>query len=260
METANKKLALITGATSGIGMATAKLLAANDFNIIITGRREKLLDKLEAELLKANEIEVYAMAFDIQNKLEVEKAFDQLPEDWKKIDVLVNNAGLAAGLEDIASGSTDDWDRMIDTNVKGLLYMSKAVSKGMIEKKSGHIINVSSIAGKEAYKNGNVYCATKSAVLALTQGMRLDFLKYGIKVSSICPGAVETDFSIVRFHGDEERAAQVYNDTIPLYAEDIAEAILFMATRPAHVNIDDMLIMPTMQGLSREVKHFSDEK
>lgn len=260
METANKKLALITGATSGIGMATAKLLANNDFNIIITGRRENLLDKLEAELLKANEVEVYTMAFDIQNKAEVEKAFNQLPDNWKNIDLLVNNAGLAAGFEDIVSGNTNDWDQMIDTNVKGLLYISKAVAKVMIENKSGHIINISSIAGKEAYKNGNVYCATKSAVLALTQGMRLDFLKYGIKVSSICPGAVETDFSIIRFHGDEERAAQVYQDTTPLYAEDVAEAILFMATRPAHVNIDDMLIMPTMQGLSREVKRIADDK
>ena len=260
MEITNNKIALITGATSGIGMATAKLLASNNFNLIITGRREELLDKLEAELLSTNDIMVYSLAFDVRIKSEVEKAFNQLPAEWQDVDVLINNAGLAVGYEDIVEGSTDDWEQMIDTNVKGLLYMSKVVATKMIARKSGHIVNLSSIAGKEAYKNGNVYCATKSAVLSLTQGMRLDFLKYGIKVSSICPGAVETDFSITRFHGDEERAAKVYDDTTPLYAEDIADAILFMVTRPAHVNIDDMLIMPTMQGLSREVRHFSDDK
>ncbi len=248
-----KPIALITGATAGIGRATAKLLAANNYNVIITGRRAELIHDLEEDIIKSTSADVYSLAFDVRNNEEVESALSSLPEEWKNISVLINNAGLSAGLEPINEGSLDDWNRMIDTNVKGLLSITKIVSNWMIPKKSGHIINISSIAGKEAYANGGVYCATKYAVDALTKSMRLDFLKHNIKVGSICPGMVETEFSIVRFHGDEEKAANVYKGLTPLYAEDIAETILFMVTRPAHVNIDDVLIMPTAQGFTRDV-------
>lgn len=248
-----RSIALITGATSGIGRATAKLLAAHNYDVIITGRRGELLGELEENIIKSTGAEVYSLVFDVQDKDQVDQAIDSLPEDWKNIAVLINNAGLSAGLEPLNEGSIDDWNRMIDTNVKGLLYITKRVSNLMIENKTGHIINVSSIAGKEAYANGSVYCATKFAVEAITKSMRLDFLKHNIKVGSISPGMVETEFSIVRFHGDEERAANVYKGFTPLFAEDIAETILFMVTRPAHVNIDDVLIMPTAQGFTRDV-------
>lgn len=247
-----KPIALITGATSGIGKATAKLLAANNYNLIITGRRNHLLEELEETILKSSESEVMSLCFDIRNNAEVENAIHNLPEEWQPIDVLINNAGLAAGLEPVHEGDLDDWDRMIDTNIKGLLYITRLVANNMIERKKGHIINVSSIAGKEAYANGGVYCATKFGVEALTKSMRLDFLKHNIKVGSISPGAVETEFSIVRFHGDEEKAGNVYKGFTPLYAEDIAETILFMVSRPPHVNIDDVLIMPTAQAFTRE--------
>lgn len=246
-----KPIALITGATSGIGRATAKLLASNNFNVIITGRRSVQLQEVEEDILKSTNSEVFTLNFDITDFLQVEQAVNSLPEQWKSISLLVNNAGLAAGLEPIHEGNLTDWNSMIDTNIKGLLYITKLVSPFMIQKKSGHIINVSSIAGKEAYANGGVYCSTKHAVEALTKSMRLDFLKYNIKVGSISPGAVETEFSIVRFHGDTDKAAAVYEGFTPLHAEDIAESILFMATRPQHVNIDDILIMPTAQGFTR---------
>jgi 3-hydroxy acid dehydrogenase / malonic semialdehyde reductase len=248
-----RAIALITGATSGIGMATARLLAANDYNVIITGRRNHLLENLEESIMKASGAEVYSLNFDVRDPEQVEKAIDGLPENWKKIALLVNNAGLSAGLEPLNEGDPEDWNRMIDTNVKGLLYVSKKVANLMIENGQGHIINVSSIAGKEAYANGAVYCASKYAVEALTKSMRLDFLRKNIRVGSISPGMVETEFSIVRFHGDEEKAANVYKGMTPLFAEDIAETILFMASRPAHVNIDDILIMPTAQGFTRDV-------
>lgn len=246
-------IALITGATSGIGRATAKILAANNFDVIITGRRSEKLSEVEQEISKLTSARVFSLVFDIRQNEEVEKAINSLPTEWKNISVLINNAGLSAGLEPLNEGSLDDWNRMIDTNVKGLLYISKLVSNLMIPNKKGHVINISSIAGKEAYANGSVYCATKYAVDAITKSMRLDFLKHNIKVGSISPGMVETEFSIVRFHGDEERAANVYKGMTPLYAEDIAETILFMVTRPAHVNIDDVLIMPTAQGFTRDV-------
>lgn len=248
-----RAIALITGATSGIGMATARLLAANDYNVIITGRRNHLLENLEESIMKASGAEVYSLHFDVRDAEQVEKAIDELPDHWKKISLLVNNAGLSAGLEPLNEGNLDDWNRMIDTNVKGLLYVSKKVANLMIENGHGHIINVSSIAGKEAYANGAVYCASKYAVEALTKSMRLDFLRKNIRVGSISPGMVETEFSIVRFHGDEDKAANVYKGLTPLFAEDIAETILFMASRPAHVNIDDILIMPTAQGFTRDV-------
>ena len=246
-------IALVTGATSGIGRATAKILAANNFDLVITGRRNELLLEVEEEIIKSTEAEVFSLAFDIRSNEAVEKAMESLPEQWKNISLLINNAGLASGMEPINEGNLDDWDKMIDTNIKGLLYITKIVSNIMIANKKGHIINLSSIAGREAYANGAVYCASKFAVEAITKSMRLDYLKHNIKVSSISPGAVETEFSTVRFHGDSERASKVYEGYTPLYAEDIAEAILFMATRPEHVNIDDMLIMPTAQGFSRDI-------
>jgi 3-hydroxy acid dehydrogenase / malonic semialdehyde reductase len=248
-----KEIALITGATSGIGKATAKILASNNYDVIITGRRKDLLTKTETEIREKTGSEVFSLLFDVRNKKEVELAIESLPEEWKKIAVLINNAGLASGLEPLNEGDSDDWEKMIDTNIKGLLFVSRKVANLMIPQMKGQIINISSIAGKEIYPNGNVYCATKHAVEALTKGMRLDFLKYNIKVGSISPGIVDTEFSVVRFHGNIEKASNVYSGMKPLSAEDIAEAILFMVNRPAHVNIDDIIIMPTAQGSARDV-------
>ena len=247
-----KKTALITGATSGIGLATARLLAKNNFNLILTGRRNDKLLLLQEEIQQDTDSKVFLLNFDIRNLHETESSLNGLPEGWQKIDVLVNNAGLALGLNTINEGVIDDWEQMIDTNIKGLLYITRLVSPDMVERRSGHIINISSIAGKETYKMGNVYCASKHAVQSLTQGMRLDLLPYGIKVSSVCPGAVETEFSDVRFKGDKLKADNVYHGFSPLVAEDIAETILFILTRPKHVNIDDVLIMPTAQAFTRE--------
>jgi len=243
-----KKIALITGATTGIGNATAHKLAENNYNLIITGRRKDLLDAVKKELGIKYKCDVLTLNFDVRDPKQVEETIDNLSESWKKIDVLVNNAGLAAGLNPVQSGDLEDWEQMVDTNVKGLLYITRKVSPLMIENGHGHIINLSSVAGKEVYENGNVYCATKHAVDALTKGMRIDLLKHNIKVTSIAPGAVETEFSLVRFKGDSEKAAKVYEGFTPLFAEDIAEAIFFAITRPAHVNINDMLIMPTAQA------------
>ena len=248
-----KEIALITGATSGIGKATAKILAANNFDVIITGRRKELLAETGKEIKEETGSNVMTLVFDVRNKIEVDEAIDGLPDEWKKISLLINNAGLASGLEPLNEGNFEDWEKMIDTNVKGLLFVSRKVSNLMIPQKKGQIINISSIAAKETYPNGNVYCASKHAVEALTKGMRLDFLKYNIKVGSISPGMVETEFSVVRFHGDKEKASNVYHGMEPLTANDIAEAILFMVNRPAHVNIDDIVIMPTAQGSARDV-------
>ncbi len=247
-----KKTALITGATAGIGEATARLLAKNNFNLIVTGRRKDRLEDLRNSILKDSDAEVVTMNFDIRNPEETENAIKNLPVEWQKIDVLINNAGLAVGLSTVADGVLDDWERMIDTNIKGVLYISRLISQTMIKNGNGHIVNISSVAGKETYPMGNVYCATKHAVQSLTKGMRIDFLKHGIKVSSVCPGAVDTEFSVVRFKGDEKQAQQVYDGITPLYARDVAETILFVITRPAHVNIDDILIMPTDQAFSRD--------
>lgn len=242
-----KKIALITGATSGIGEAVATKLVENDFNVIITGRRKDRLTTLK-EKLEKHGADVLALCFDVRNESEVNSSLGNLPEEWKNIDVLVNNAGLAAGLGAVQEGDTDDWNRMIDTNIKGLLYVTRCVSPGMIARKKGHIVNLGSIAGKEVYPNGNVYCATKHAVDALTKGMRIDMLPHNIKVTQICPGAVKTEFSIVRFHGDTARAEKVYDGFDCLFANDIADCILFAVTRPAHVNINDMIVMPTAQA------------
>lgn len=242
------KIALVTGATSGIGKATARQLAEKGFNLIITGRRKERLNELAKELKEKNNCETIILNFDIRKQMEVDTAIESLPEKWKNIDVLVNNAGLAAGADPIYDGLLDDWERMIDTNVKGLLYISKKVMPLMMKRKSGHIVNIGSIAGKQVYPNGNVYCATKFAVDALTKAMRIDLLKHNIRVTQIAPGAVETEFSIVRYHGDKDKADNVYKGYTPLFAEDIANAIVFAVTRPAHVNIADVLIMPTAQA------------
>lgn len=244
------KIALITGATAGIGKAVAEAMARQGYNLIITGRREKLLSEVSKELEHSG-VSVLPISFDVRSQKEVEHYLGNLPSSWQGIDVLVNNAGLAVGLNPLNEGVIDDWERMIDTNVKGLLYVTKIVSNLMIENgKGGHIVNLCSIAGKEVYPNGNVYCASKHAVDALTKGMRMDFLKYGIRVSQICPGAVETEFSQVRFKGDNERAANVYKGYEPLKAEDIADAIMFMINCPSHVNINEMTIMPVAQANS----------
>ena len=243
-----KKIAIITGATSGIGKATAMKLAQLNYNLVITGRRKELLDGLKKELGIKYKCDVLALYFDVRSKEAVDEAIDSLPEAWQAIDVLVNNAGLAAGLSPVQNGDVDDWEQMIDTNIKGLLYITRKVAPLMIKNGSGHIINISSIAGKEVYENGNVYCASKHAVDALTKGMRIDMVKHNIKVTSIAPGMVDTEFSLVRFKGDKLRADKVYEGFTPLFAEDVADAIVFAVTRPPHVNINDMLIMPTAQA------------
>jgi NADP-dependent 3-hydroxy acid dehydrogenase YdfG len=243
-----KKIALITGATTGIGCAVAQLLAEKNYNLILTGRRKNLLDDLKKELGIKFKSDVLTLNFDIRESDKVSEMIDSLPESWRKIDVLINNAGLAAGFNPIQNGDLNDWEQMIDTNIKGLLYITRKVVPFMIENGSGHIVNISSIAAKEVYENGNVYCATKYAVDALTKGMRMDLVEHNIKVTSIAPGAVETEFSLVRFKGDKDKAAKVYEGFTPLFPEDVAEAILFAVTRPAHVNINDMLIMPAAQA------------
>lgn len=241
-------IALITGATAGIGKSTAIEFAKNGYDVIITGRRQERLSDLKTFLVKEYAVKVLDLCFDVRDEKQVEKAIHSLPTDFKNIDVLVNNAGLAAGLSTIQDGKINHWEQMIDTNIKGLLYVTKHVAAIMIQNKKGHIINLGSIAGKEVYANGNVYCATKHAVDALNKGMRIDLLPHGIKVSSVNPGMVETDFSLVRFDGDEERAKKVYENVVPLKPEDIAETIYWMATRPAHVNINDLIIVPTIQA------------
>jgi 3-hydroxy acid dehydrogenase/malonic semialdehyde reductase len=246
------KLAFISGATAGIGEATALLLAKNNYNLILTGRRIERLNLLKQRISEISESNVLLLNFDIRDQAACNEAINTLPPEWKNIDILINNAGLAAGFNTLQEGDVDDWERMIDTNVKGLLYITRAISPMMVQRKSGHIINISSIAAKETYPAGNVYCATKHAVQSLTKGMRIDMLKHGIKVSSISPGAVDTEFSLVRFDGDKEKAKQVYKGFTPLAAQDVAETILFVLERPRHVNIDDILIMPTDQAFSRD--------
>jgi len=241
------KLTLITGATSGIGQACTEKFAANNHDLIITGRRESRLKELAEKLKKNFGIQVLPLSFDIRNKKEVDESVAKIPSDWK-VEILLNNAGLAAGLSPIQEGSVEDWEQMIDTNIKGLLYISKAIIPKMIEQGKGHIINIGSIAGKEVYPQGNVYCASKHAVDALTKGMRLDLLPHGIKVSQVAPGLVETEFSLVRFKGDTEIAEKVYQGYEPLKGEDVADAAYYIASLPPHVNINDLLIMPTAQA------------
>ncbi len=242
------KIALITGATSGIGKACAKLFAKEGYNLVITGRRADRLEALSQFLATEFNIQVFCLSFDVKNHEAVINNLENLPVTWKKVDVLINNAGLSQGLDPINKGNFDDWNNMIDTNIKGLLYITKIVSNWMINNNKGHIINIGSIAGKEVYTNGNVYCATKHAVDALNKAMRVDLLPHGIKVTGIHPGAVETEFSEVRFHGDKERAKKVYDGFEPLNADDVAETIWFAVSRPAHVNINDLVVMPTAQA------------
>ncbi len=249
------RIALITGATSGIGEATAKLLAKHHYNLILCGRRKDRLIKLKETLSK--DTDVVTLSFDVRNEQEVIECINSLPESWKNIDILINNAGNAHGLSPIQSGDVKDWDAMIDINVKGLLYVSKAVIPVMTNRSSGHIINIGSIAGKEVYPNGNVYCASKFAVDALTKGMRFDLNTFGIKVTSINPGLVETEFSMVRFKGDEERAAAAYKGMVPLKGNDIADIILYVLSAPPHVVLADITVFPTAQASSTVVKRDS---
>jgi NADP-dependent 3-hydroxy acid dehydrogenase YdfG len=242
------RIVFLTGATSGIGEATARLLAHHNFNLILCGRRKDRLEKLQADL--ASLTAVTTLSFDVRDQPDVKKAIDSLPEKWKAVDVLINNAGNAHGFDPIQKGSLEDWDAMIDINVKGLLYVSREIIPGMTERKKGHIINIGSIAGKEVYPNGNVYCASKFAVDAVTKGMRLDLNPYSIKVTSINPGLVETEFSLVRFKGDADKSSSVYKGIDPLKGEDIAQIILFSLTCAPHVVLADITVFPTAQASS----------
>lgn len=242
------KIALVTGATSGIGEAIALTLARSGYDLIITGRRVAQLSRVAKSIESATKIKVLPLSFDVRDLSQVEQYLGGLPPRWQEIDVLINNAGLAVGLTSLQQGVVDDWERMIDTNVKGLLYVSKTVANLMIKRGSGHIVNIGSIAGKDVYPNGNVYCATKHAVDALSRGMLMDLHKYNIKVSQVCPGAVETEFSMVRFKGDLTKASNVYKGFDPLQAQDIADVVLFVVMAPAHVNISDVTVMPLAQA------------
>ena len=252
------KTILITGATSGFGEASARRFAAEGWRVIMTGRRRDRLDALQRELeglhgtVERGHV-AHVLRFDVRDRAAVDAAIAGLPPEWNTIDVLLNNAGLAAGLAPLQEGSADDWDRMLDTNVKGLLNVSRAVIPGMILRKSGHIINIGSTAGKEVYAKGNVYCASKFAVDALTKAMRIDLLEHGVKVTQIAPGAAETEFSVVRFNGDEDRAKQVYQGFDPLRAEDIADIVHYVATLPRHVCINDLVVTPTAQANSTNI-------
>lgn len=248
-----KKTVLITGATAGIGEACAHLFAREGYRLIVTGRRNERLQNLADLLTEQYNAQVLTLEFDVRDREVTERMLSSLSNDWNKIDVLINNAGLSLGLEPFFEGNIDDWETMIDTNVKGLLYVSRIISRRMIAQKSGHIINIGSIAGKESYPNGNVYCSTKAAVDSLSKSMRMDLLPHGIKVTAIHPGAVETEFSMVRFKGDAARAKTVYQGFEPLHPEDVAEVIYFAASRPAHVNINDMLLMPTAQASATQI-------
>ncbi|HEX2921604.1 MAG TPA: SDR family NAD(P)-dependent oxidoreductase [Bacteroidales bacterium] len=243
-----KKTIMITGATSGFGRAIALKYALSGCNLIITGRRKEMLEDVEKEIKSISKSAVLCLNFDVRNRENVETIINDLPGEWKNIDVLVNNAGLAAGLSHIDKGDVDDWERMIDTNIKGLLYITKAVSPLMVKRKKGHIINIGSIAGIQPYENGNVYCATKAAVDSLSKSMRIDLLKDNIRVTNIAPGMAETEFSIVRFRGDKEKANAVYNGFKPIQAEELAEIIYFCSSLPDHICINDLVVTPTQQA------------
>ncbi len=238
----------ITGASSGIGKAIALKFAENKYNLIITGRRKELLDNIAEQISGTYRVKVLPLCFDVRKRTDVNSAIESLPEEWKNISILVNNAGLSAGLNPVYEGNYEDWEKMIDTNVKGLLYVSRQILPLMIKNKSGHVINIGSIAGKETYPNGNVYCASKYAVDSITKGMRAELLAYNIKVTQICPGAAETEFSLVRFKGDAEAASNVYKGFTPLTGKDIADSVYYASHLPAHVNINDMVIMPMAQA------------
>lgn len=245
-----KRIALITGASAGIGAACASALAAEGYNLILLARRGEILDELTVEIQRKHNVEIRKLVGDVRDKENVQYLLNTLPTNWKNIDVLINNAGLSLGLDPFDKASLNDWDVMIDTNVKGLLYVSRIVSEWMVANRKGHIVNIGSIAGKEVYPNGNVYCATKHAVGALSKAMRIDLLPHLVKVTEISPGMVETEFSVVRFKGDEQRAKKVYDGFEALMAEDIADAVIYAVSRPAHVNINELLIMPSAQATS----------
>lgn len=245
-----RKKILITGATAGFGEATALLFAKNNYDVIITGRRKERLDKLSEKIENDFGVQVLSLCFDVQDSSQVEQAIKSLPKEWKNIDVLINNAGLASGLESIQDGNIEDWDKMINTNVKGLLYVTKQVAPLMVERKKGHIINIGSTAGKEVYQNGGVYCASKHAVDAISKGLRIDLLPHGIKVTQICPGAAETEFSEVRFHGDKQRAKEVYKGYQPMSAQDIASLVFYSTTLPSHLCINDLVVTSLAQANS----------
>jgi NADP-dependent 3-hydroxy acid dehydrogenase YdfG len=247
-------IALITGATSGFGKAIALKFAEHGYDVIIAGRREERLNQLEHIIKDTYDVKVFSLCFDVRDKIKTEEELNALPHDWKEVDVLVNNAGLASGLSTIQDGDINDWELMIDTNVKGLLYVSRTVIPWMVKRNKGHIINIGSIAGKEVYPKGNVYCATKHAVDAISKAMRIDMLPHGIKVTAIHPGAAETEFSLVRFKGDADKAKQVYNGIDPLVAEDIAEVAYFAASRPKHVVLNDIVITPLAQAAAAYVE------
>lgn len=239
---------MITGATSGIGEACARRYAREGYRLILTGRREDRLEALSAALQDEYGCDILSLCFDVRERESSQAMLENLPEEWADIDILINNAGLAVGLNPIHEGDWDDWERMIDTNIKGLLYVTRILAPRMVARGSGHIVNIGSIAGREVYPNGVVYSATKHAVDAMTRGMRMDLLPHRIRVSQIAPGAVETEFSLVRFKGDAEKAGKVYEGYEPLRAEDVAEAAWFITQQPPHVNINDILIMPTAQA------------
>lgn len=241
-------IALITGATTGFGRSMAHKFASGGWDVIITGRRSNLLEGLKNEIIQKYGVRALPLSFDVRNREDVFSQIGSIPKDWKAIDLLINNAGLALGLSTIQEGDPEDWEVMIDTNVKGLLYVSRAVMPGMTERKRGHIINIGSLAGKEAYSKGNVYCSTKFAVDALTRSMRIDLLPFGIRVTAIHPGAAETEFSLVRYKGDAEKARNVYRGYDPLRPEDIAEIAWFAATLPRHVVLNDILVTPLAQA------------
>lgn len=253
MGKSKKTIAMVTGATSGIGLATAHRLAEEGYALILVGRRAVTLKKVVADIEEKFSSSCLGVVLDVRNRQAVRKALFDLPEEWMEIDVLVNNAGLAAGLDPVHEADCNDWEQMIDTNVKGILYLTRLITPGMVDRKRGHIVNISSIAGKEVYPNASVYCASKHAVEALTKGMRIDLLPHGIKVSSVAPGAAETEFSLVRFKGDEKKSKAVYKGFDPLLGEDVADAIHYILTRPAHVNIQDVLIMPAAQGSATQI-------
>jgi NADP-dependent 3-hydroxy acid dehydrogenase YdfG len=242
-----EKIIMVTGATAGFGEAIARKFANNGYRVIITGRRKERLDSLEKELTSAG-AKVLSLNFDVRNRDEVARVIETMPAEWKNVDILVNNAGLAAGLEHIDKGDIDDWETMIDTNIKGLLYVTRAISPGMVSRNAGHIINIGSIAGIQPYENGNVYCASKAAVLSLSRCMRIDLVKNNIKVTNIAPGMAETEFSLVRFKWNEDKADAVYKGFEPLTGEDIAETVYYVATLPAHVCINELVITPTQQA------------
>lgn len=253
MESVKEKIVCITGASSGIGAACAEAFAREGSALILSGRRMERLENMAKMLREKYRVKTHTVRLDVTRQKDVEKAFASLPAEWQEIDILVNNAGLSRGLDKLQEGKIQDWEEMIDTNVKGLLYVSRTVLPGMVKRNRGHVINIGSIAGSQLYPGGNVYCASKFAVRAINQGLKMDLLGTAVRVSSVDPGLVETEFSEVRFRGDKERAAKVYENMRPLHGDDVAEAVLFCATRPPHVNILEVVVLPTAQASVRDV-------